>query len=143
LKACAPTPGKDAAVDAARLRQARDPGKWVDQISELETLWTSTSAEAEAAAPTLKDKPLVVLTADGTYAASGAARPAIDAFWTQLHQETAGLSSRGRETRVARTSHLMMLDRPDAIVAAVDEVANEAARATVSTRRGGTGRSAP
>ena len=142
LKACVPAPGPDAAVDAARLKQARDPGKWIDQISELETLWTATSAEAEASAPALTDKPLIVLTADGTYAGEPApARPAIDAYWTELHQEVAALSSRGREERVARSSHLMMLDRPDAIVAAVDDVAARAAG--VSRPRGGTGRSAP
>ncbi len=144
LKACVPTPDPNAAMNAARLKQARDPGKWIDQISELETLWTSTSAQAEASAPTLKDKPLIVLTADGTYAgASEAARPVIDAFWTELHQEIAALSSRGREERVPRSSHLMMLDRPDAIVAAVDDVAGQVRTATVNRRRGGTGRSGP
>ena len=123
-----PAPGPDPAVNAAQLKQAREPGRWVDQVSELETLWTSTSAEASAAAQSLSDKPLIVLTADGTYAAvPAAARPAIDDFWTALHQETAALSSRGREARVAHSSHLMMLDRPDAIVAAVDDVATQAA----------------
>jgi pimeloyl-ACP methyl ester carboxylesterase len=144
LKACAPAPGPDAAVNAARLKQARDPGKWIDQISELETLWTSTSVEAEASAPALRHKPLIVLTADGTYAgASPAARPAIDAFWTELHQEVAALSSRGREERVEHSSHMMMFDRPDAIVAAIDDVAGQARAATVSRLRGGTGRSGP
>ena len=138
---CVAKAGLDPAVNAARLDQARDPGKWIDQVSELETLWTTTSGEAAGSAQALRDKPLIVLTADGTYAASPAAvRPAIDALWTELHQEIAALSSRGREERVARSSHLMMLDRPDAIVAAVDDVARQAADRSISTRRDGTGR---
>jgi hypothetical protein len=110
----------------------------------LETLWAATSAEAEASAPALTDKPLIVLTADGTYAGEqAAARAAIDAFWSELHQEFAALSSRGREERVDYSSHMMMFDRPDAIVAAVDDVAGQVRTATVNRRRGGTGRSAP
>jgi pimeloyl-ACP methyl ester carboxylesterase len=144
LAACVPKRGPDAAVDATRLRQALEPGKWIDQISELETLWTSTSAEAEASSAVLEDKPLVVLTADGTYAGvPAAARPMIDTFWTSLHQGVAQLSSRGREKRVEHSSHLMMLDRPDAIVAAVDDVAAEVRSRTVSTPLGGTERSIP
>jgi pimeloyl-ACP methyl ester carboxylesterase len=142
LKACVAKSGVDTAANAARLEQARNPGKWIDQISELETLWTSTSDEASASNAALTTKPLIVLTADGTYAgASAATRPAIDAYWSELHREIAALSSRGREERVARSSHLMMLDRPDAIAAAVEEVAGEAGG--FSTPPGGTGRSAP
>jgi pimeloyl-ACP methyl ester carboxylesterase len=137
LAACVPKRGPDAAVDAARLKQALEPGKWIDQISELETLWSSTSAEADASSKALAHEPLIVLTADGTYAGVPAdARPAIDAFWTDLHREVAALSSRGREQRVTHSSHLMMLDRPDAIAAAVDDVAGQAA--SLSRRRGGT-----
>ena len=144
LKVCVPTPGPDGAANAARLKQARDPGKWIDQISELETLWAATSAEAKASAPALTDKPLIVLTADGTYAGEqAAARAVIDAFWSELHQEVAALSSRGREERVDYSSHMMMFDRPDAIVAAVDDVAGQVRTATVNRRRGETGRSAP
>ncbi len=129
LKACVPTPGLNAALDAAQLTQARNPGKWMDQVWELQTLWTSTSAEAQAASPALIGKPLIVLTADGTYAgASAGSRAAIDAFWTQLHQEIAAHSSRGREVRVEHSSHLMMLDRPDAIAAAINEVADQSER---------------
>jgi pimeloyl-ACP methyl ester carboxylesterase len=141
LTACTQKPTSDAALDAVRLSQARNPGKWLDQISELETLWTSTSTQAVAADPGLGDKPLIVLTADGTYAgASAAARPIIDAYWTELHREIAELSSRGREKRVTGSSHLMMLDRPDAIVAAVDDIAAQAAD-RASTPPDGTGRS--
>ena len=141
LAACTPAPGLTPALGAAGLAQARRPGKWLDQISELETLWTSTSAEAVAADPLLRDKPLVVLTADGTYAGnSAAARAAVDACWSMLHQEMAALSSRGREERVARSSHLMMIDRPDAVVAAIDDVAAQAASVDPNRLRDGTKR---
>jgi hypothetical protein len=70
--------------------------------------------------------PLVVLTADGTYAGNPAtARPAIDGLWRALHQEIAHRSTRGVERLVTRSSHLMMLDQPMAIIQAIDEVAGE------------------
>jgi pimeloyl-ACP methyl ester carboxylesterase len=126
LVACAPPPkpGAPAAAAARRLVEARRPTTWTTELSELDTLWTSTSDEVSAGRRDYGDLPLIVLTADGTYAgAPSAARAAASAFWAGLHAEVAARSRRGLERTVAGSSHLMMSDRPDAIAAAIDEVA--------------------
>ena len=126
LVACAPPPkpGVPAAVAARRLAEARRPTTWTTELSELDTLWTSTSDEVSAGRRDYGDLPLIVLTAEGTYSgAPSSVRAAANAFWAGLHAEIAARSSRGVERTVARSSHLMMSDRPDAIAAAIDEVA--------------------
>ena len=141
LGACVPGPGASPEVDAARLKQVRSPGKWAAQISELETLWTSTSDEVESGRFSYGAMPLIVLTADGTYAANPpSVRPTVDALWSRLHQEIAARSTRGREERVSGSSHLMMLDRPDAIISAVDEVVDRTRRQPVSKLPGEKGK---
>lgn len=68
-----------------------------------------------------------MLTADGTYAAAPeAARQPLASLWWGLHRELARRSSRGISRVIEGSSHMMMTDRPDAIVAAVDEVASQA-----------------
>ncbi len=127
LKVCVAKPGADPAVNAAHIAQALRPGKWIDQISELQTLWSTTSDEVAKGRASYGAMPLIVLTAGDEYAAAPPEfRPVLDAFWSGAHQEIASMSSRGRERRVDHSSHLMMLDRPDAIVAAVEDVAREA-----------------
>ena len=131
LKACVPKPGADAGLNAARTAQALQPGKWIDQISELETLWRATSDEVDNGRAGYGSMPLIVLTADGSYAGSPpSVRPALDAFWSGAHRQIAALSTRGREETVAHTSHMMIFDRPDAIIAAVDDVARQARAST-------------
>lgn len=103
------------------------PAAWRTQISELKTLWTATSEEVARAPEHFGDRPIIVLTAGNTYAsAPPAARPVIDAFWSGLHKEVAALSTRGEQRVVDGSSHMMMQERPDAIVAAVEEVARTA-----------------
>lgn len=128
LAPCTPTPqpNQPPAVAAARLAEAERPATWITQLSELDSLWGATSTEVDAGRATYGDMPLVVLTADGTYAGNpAAARPAIDGLWRTLHQEIAHRSTRGVERLVTRSSHLMMLDQPMAIIQAIDEVAGE------------------
>ena len=69
----------------------------------------------------------MVLTADGTYAAAPqAAREPLASLWWGLHRELARRSTRGVSRQVEGSSHMMMTDRPDAIVTAVREVAAQA-----------------
>ncbi len=132
LKACVPTAGPDARVNAIRTAQALQPGKWTDQISELRTLFTATADEVDHGRASYGAMPLIVLTADGDHAgAPPQLRAALDAFWSGAHQEIAARSSRGREETVAHTSHMMIFDRPDATIAAVDEVVRDARKAGV------------
>jgi pimeloyl-ACP methyl ester carboxylesterase len=142
LAACAAPRGasEPARVAAERLAEARRPTLWETRISELDTLWTSTSDEVAAGRRSYGDMPLIVLTAaDGT---AGAAPPAVRSrvlrFWAGLHAEIAVRSDRGIQRTVSHSSHLMMGDRPDAIAAAIDEVAAQGQ----SAKQGGGAKSA-
>ena len=140
LVSCTPRPKPDrpAAVTAARLAEAKRTTMWTTELSELDNLWTRTSDEVASGRARYGDLPLVVLTADGTYAgAPPAVRAAAAGFWTSLHQEIAARSSRGVQRTVSGSSHLMMIDRPDAIAAAIEEVAAEARLAQSPSRQVG------
>jgi len=111
----------------------KDEDAWRTEISELDTLWTTTSDEVDAGRKSYGDMPLVVLTADGTYAdAPEPLRSTITSAWIRLHQEIAALSTRGSEQLVRRSSHMMIFDRPDAIVSAIEKVVTAARAATGS-----------
>ena len=123
LATCTPKPQQPAAVAAARLAEALRPSTWRAQVSEIDSLWTTTSDEVDAGRSAYGDLPLIVLTADGTYAGNPEpARARIDAVWCGLHREIAGRSTRGGERLVTGSSHMMMFDRPDAVIQAIDEV---------------------
>jgi pimeloyl-ACP methyl ester carboxylesterase len=89
---------------------------WRTEVAELDTLWGLTSDETPSGPGTLGAMPVVVLTRAGD-----AGAPA-DARWTALHQELAARSTVGVEHGVAGSTHLMMIDHPDAVIAAVREV---------------------
>ena len=118
-----------ASASTAEKAQATAASTYETQLSELDTLFTTTSDEVDAGRATLGDMPLVVLTADGDYAsASPRAREALNAVWGSLHRQIASLSLRGSAQLVAGTSHMMMFDRPDAIVQAIEEVSAAASK---------------
>lgn len=104
--------------------QALTPSLWRTQLSEVSNLETLSSDEALAAGPSLAHTPLVVLTAaDSNAGLSPAARAEVDQLTDRWHAQMAAISHRGSWRLVPRSSHLMPLDRPDAIVQAIDEVA--------------------
>jgi len=104
---------------------------WRAELSELQTLWGATSDELVAGRTFYDSMPLIVLTAADTYkSVPEPARQAVEARWSQLHQAIAALSVRGVHRIVAGSSHLMMIDRPDAVIDAVDQVIEQARRPT-------------
>ncbi|KQW71399.1 hypothetical protein ASE17_00400 [Phenylobacterium sp. Root77] len=129
LDRCVPAArqGQPAAIAAARRAEAIRPSTWQTRMSELDTLWGATSEALDAGRQTYGDLPLIVLTADGTYAAAPepARQPLADLWWG-LHRELARRSTRGESRRVEGSSHMIMTDRPEAVVAAVSEVASQA-----------------
>lgn len=129
LAGCTPSPDSrvSAEINAHRLAASLRPEGWRTRISELDTLLGATSDEVAAGPPSYGDLPLVVLTADGTYRnVPEPARAAIDALWRGLHQELANRSTRGESRLVADSSHLIMIDKPQAVADAVVEVAAKA-----------------
>jgi pimeloyl-ACP methyl ester carboxylesterase len=96
---------------------------WRAKLSEADTLWGASSDQIDAAPRFSRRIPVIVLTADGTYAsAPRSVRPSVDTAWRLWHREIAALSDRGEERLVTGSSHLMMLDRPDAVAAAISDV---------------------
>jgi pimeloyl-ACP methyl ester carboxylesterase len=129
LKRCTPRSDKGRSDDAfkAAVAEGARATTWSTAMSELDTLWTSTSQELDQGRASYGDIPLIVLTAGGTYAAAPEpARDASEALWRRLHQEIAARSSRGEERLVDNASHMIMNDRPEAVIAAVREVVAEA-----------------
>lgn len=129
LESCTPKRrnNQSEADFAARMAEALRPGQWRTQASEAETLWTSTSDAIDRGPPSFGDLPMIVLTADGTYdSAPEPARAPLAAFWARLHAEVAARSLQGQQRTVADSSHMMILDQPQAIADAVAEVAARA-----------------
>jgi pimeloyl-ACP methyl ester carboxylesterase len=122
--------GSGGAATAAEQKRCFDEhGKmlpdslFLTEISELDTLWTPTSDEVALQSISLGDMPVVVLTAGDTYkGAPPALRTRVDELWRYLHRTVACRSTRGEERLVPGSTHLIMLDRPDAIIQAVDDV---------------------
>ncbi len=103
------------------------PGAWSAQVSELDTLFTTTSEQVDRIGGLLKDVPVVVLTAgkaDGQ--AAGPDDPAA-ADWQNLHRQLAARFIKS-DQRVVRSSHLMMNDRPEVVADAAIELVQAARR---------------
>ena len=133
LAACTPHPAASSSGPDEALIAAQKPQTWATQISELDSLWGATSDEVAAGRTSYGDMPLVVLTAERTYAEAPAdVRPQVDALWRRLHAEIAAKSTRGRAEIVSGSSHLMMVDRPDAVAAAILDVVDEVRRGRAS-----------
>jgi pimeloyl-ACP methyl ester carboxylesterase len=105
LAACNTSPPEKAAA------------RWEARLSELESV-PQTSAELLLQEPGSSDKPLVVLTAGRTNP-----DPAVAAAWAESHKAVAALSTQGEARLIADSGHMMMFDRPEAIVQAVRQVA--------------------
>lgn len=118
LDAC--TPARRSPADDVSYAASLRPATWRGRISELDTLWEATSDEVARGRHSYGSMPLIVLTAGETYAATPSPLgPELRDFWSGLHQGLAKRSSRGREETVTGASHLMMLDRPEAVIAAI------------------------
>lgn len=136
LAACGPKvkPGQSIAQRQAALAAVTRPATWETRISEIDTLWGRTSDEIDAGPNSYGDLPLIVLTAGGAEpSASEDQRADVSAVWTAAHRALAARSTRGRQQTVAGASHMMMVDRPEVVAAAVVTVVEEA-RASLRSR---------
>ena len=115
----APRPDQPAKVNAARLAESLRPSTWRTQLSELDNLWPATSDQIDAGRQSYGDLPILVLSADGTYASA----PRAQELWLRLHEELAAKSTRGAHRVVTNSSHMLMNQHPDAVAAAIAEVA--------------------
>lgn len=122
------------------LTAARGPDFYRAMLGEFEVFPTIDSDELTAAReamsarsrkrPPLGDRPLIVLTA-GNPAQPGLTpeeSAAVHKVWMTLHDEMAGLSSRGVNRVVEGSSHYIQREKPQVVIDAVAEVV-DAARA--------------
>ncbi len=118
--ACAPV-----ALDAHARAVALRPETYVTQLSELDTLFTTTSDEVDRVGGLLHTVPAIVLTA-----AKAAGQPAGGndpgaVAWQSFHQALADTFWKP-DSRLIKSSHLMMFDRPEVVAGAALELAAKA-----------------
>jgi pimeloyl-ACP methyl ester carboxylesterase len=120
-----PLPTLTPAVEAARVAQRTSPGFWRALRSESANMMSATSDEVAAARRPLGDMPLIVLTAGRAVPMPDEAAEALEArrrVWREMHDEIAALSTRGVQRTVEDAGHGIQLDRPDVVIAAIEEV---------------------
>jgi pimeloyl-ACP methyl ester carboxylesterase len=114
--------GKDAEIRAAEcnFHSAREA------VAELKAI--STSAAQTAAAGSLDDIPLVVLSHDPNTPQpdlpEDLVEPTNDA-WEKMQEELADLSTRGTQVIATNSGHYIQLDRPDIVIEAVHQVVEQ------------------
>ena len=123
-------PGLTSAVWAAHVAQRTSPGFWRALRSEAAAVGGASSNEVAAARGSLGETPLgamplIVLTA-GRNAAPRPGEAVVAAtaryeVWRRMHDEIAALSTRG-ERRTVDAGHGLPMEKPDVVIAAVEEV---------------------
>ncbi|HEY8004082.1 MAG TPA: alpha/beta hydrolase, partial [Phenylobacterium sp.] len=116
------------ASPAARARGMR-PSLWQAQLSELDTLFTQTSDQRARLGGVIREVPTIVLTASPTGEPAGADAPGSQ-VWEGLHRELAAQFVHGSQ-QLVKSGHLMMIERPDAVAAAVFALIDRAGAAPV------------
>lgn len=109
-------------ADAHPLEVAHRPDTWRDQLSELDNIFGRTSEQVFRTRGLLKSIPTYVITASETAAAA----PAYGfnpprSVWELQHEMIAAGSLEGSQQTVL-SSHMVMLDRPDVVIAVVREM---------------------
>jgi pimeloyl-ACP methyl ester carboxylesterase len=120
-----PSPTLTTAVQTAHAVQRTSPAFWRALRSESAAADSVSSDEVAAARRSLGDMPLIVLTAgkfpprpEETVAATEARHE----LWRTMHEEIAALSTRGDRRTVEGAGHSIQLDKPEAVIAATEEV---------------------
>jgi len=119
--------------DDARVRAAEcNFHTFREKVAEEKAL--PESASQAAATGTLGDLPLVVLSHDPDKPALGLPPEMlgpVETAWTQMQEELAHLSTRGARTVAKNSGHYVQLDRPDAVVEAVQGIVEQARAAAL------------
>jgi len=120
------------ALAAARLAQHRAPMYWRTMLSEADQ-FDASNAELRAVRKPFGDLPMIVLSRGRSpYAVPGKPQSALNKAMEDenvaLHKEMAALSTHGKHRIVPGTGHIVHLDKPEAVVAAIDEMLNEVKR---------------
>jgi len=114
------------AVNAALRDATLRPSTWRTIASEGDSLDGASMGELDAARRRLGQMPLIVLTAANAVSMFGLPpkeSEAARAVWETTHEELARLSDRGVRRDVPDCGHMIQVERPDSVVAAIREVA--------------------
>jgi pimeloyl-ACP methyl ester carboxylesterase len=122
-----PQPRFDGALQAAHLAEAGSVKYWRTSVAEFSDLFTLSADQLRAARGPFGDLPLVSLTRGvSPFLIPGqpqsATNKAIEAENKAMQDEVAALSSRGSNSVVSGASHSIHLEKPDAVIAAVNRV---------------------
>ncbi len=103
---------------------------WQATASELKSLDGVSSKQVLDGQRSYGAMPLIVLTAANTMndlplAVSKAQKVALWTEWKRLHDEVAALSAVGVNFVIADSGHVIEVDRPTAVISAVDEVVDQ------------------
>ncbi|MEO7430782.1 MAG: alpha/beta hydrolase [Dokdonella sp.] len=124
-------PHLPAALSASIRRYKLHVGFWDATSGELMGD-LELSRQALPAGTPLGDTPLIVLTADGTFALQPAhERKVLEEARTSTHAAIVATSTRGERRLVSKSSHFIQQDQPTAVVGAVGDVIR------ISHRKGG------
>lgn len=120
-----------AKADEHAVEIARRPDTWRNQLSELDSLFGRTSEQVLRTRGVLTSVPTYVITASDTAASApkvGFQTPR--SVWELQHEMIAAGSIDGSQQTVL-SSHMVMTDRPEVVIAAVEEMvsASRAGRA--------------
>lgn len=130
-KLCALTPPGLPPQAQAFMVEVRGPDFYRAMLAELDAFGMADNQQLEAARRPLGAMPLVVLTA-GSMTMPGLSPEESDAVhgvWTTMHDEIAGLSSRGVNRTVSGTTHYIHQIKPQVVTDAVFEVLDAAGAA--------------
>jgi pimeloyl-ACP methyl ester carboxylesterase len=123
--AAPPEPQLTDAVNAALREATLRPSTWRTAASEGVSLNGASADELDAARRHLGMMPLIVLTAANAvsmFALPPQESEAAKSVWETAHEELARLSDRGVRRDVPGAGHMVQLERPDVVVAAIREV---------------------
>ncbi|HET6970246.1 MAG TPA: alpha/beta hydrolase [Phenylobacterium sp.] len=104
--------------DPHALAVMRRPETWRGQLSELDAIFGRTSESVLRMGDLLQHIPIYVLTASDTANAAPKLPYTEESIWTLQHIRLTARADAGWQ-RTVLSSHLMMIDRPDAVVSAV------------------------
>jgi pimeloyl-ACP methyl ester carboxylesterase len=123
--AAPPEPQLTDAVNAALRDATLRPSTWRTIASEGASLDGASMEELDAARRHLGKMPLIVLTAANAvamFALPAKHSATAKALWETTHDELAQLSDRGERRDVLDCGHMIPVERPEAVVAAIRDV---------------------
>lgn len=125
-----PDPHFSDAFNRAWLANTARPERFQAELSEWHNVFTTSSDQARASKRSFGDMPLIVLTRAPFPRGAKETQEVRDTknhLWMELHNNLARLSSGGVNEVVPGAGHFIQLDRPSAVISAIQRVITAAA----------------